>query len=101
MNLIYVKGNNVVGVNDKYIYLEEIFEYTPNSGRLANSRYISCTKPLSLSKSQSYKKFPKERRSLSRTLTLIYAPQHYLEENEYLPIKGVELLKYVKHRENH
>lgn len=96
MNLIYVKDNNVVGVSERYVYLEEIFEYTPNSCRLADSRYISCAKPLNLNKSQSYKRFPKEKRSLRRTLTLLYAPEHYLIEQEYIQIKGSELLKYAK-----
>lgn len=99
MKSIYEKDGNIVGVNDRYVYLEEIFEYTPNSWRLADSKYISCTKPLSLNKAQSYKRFPKEKRSLIRDLTLLYAPEQYLIDHEYTLVEGSELLKYTRHVE--
>lgn len=99
MKSIYEKDGNIVGVNDRYVYLEEIFEYTPNSWRLADSKYISCAKPLSLNKAQSYKRFPKEKRSLIRDLTLLYAPEQYLIDHEYTLVEGSELLKYTRHAE--
>lgn len=98
METLYQRNNALVGIASRYIYLEELFEKTPRMCRLANSRYVSLSKPLVRTRQdlkKDYKYDKKKKQSWYRTFTLCYAPENYLLREGYDPVTPEERLAYI------
>ena len=83
MNTYQLNGQ-LVGVSDRYIYLEEIFKHTPRSFQLVRSQYLSCKSPITKRpKKADYKYDKSTKTAIQRIFTLCYAPEHYLITHGY------------------
>lgn len=103
MEVIYQKNNELAGISDRYIYLEEVYEQFPRMSRLASSRYISLSKPLVRTRKdfkKDYQHDKKTKRTLLRHFILCYAPENYLLREGYEPLTAEERLQYINHEKN-
>ena len=77
----YLKDDEVVGVNDKFIYHIETYVTWKGGVALFDEKWYSTNKPLKFKKKDNVLK--RKKYKLFRIVTLDYAPQSYLEKNGY------------------
>ena len=77
----YLKNNEAVGVNDKFIYHIEIYIAWKNGIALYDEKWYSSKEPLKFKKKDNLLK--RKKYKWVRYITLTYAPQSYLERNGY------------------
>lgn len=79
--MIYEKDGQQVGINDKFIYLSEIYQLWGWGAALLDSKYYSSDKPIKMKKGQNTLK--KKGYSLCRFWELCFAPENYLINNGF------------------
>lgn len=80
----FKKGNNIVGVGDKFIYLVEVYDVFKNGVVLNMERHVSIDHPLNITKKLLATKTRKDQKEWQRRfITLEFAPETYLRRNGY------------------
>lgn len=74
---IYEKNSDKVRVSDKFIYCSSVYKLWSNGASLVDERYYSSSKPINLKKKQLKCK------DLFRFFELEYAPEEWLQQNNY------------------
>lgn len=84
----YEKDKNIVYVNDKFVYHDEIYLIWSWGASLLDEKYYSSSKPITLKKKDQ--KLKKKNSIIYRFLTLEFAPEEYLINNGYKIIDNYE-----------
>lgn len=81
--VLYEKANEIVQVNDKFIYEDSIYKVFGEGIALWDEKYYSVNKPLKLKKKDFINRKKKDKEYLVRFLTLEFAPEKWLINNGY------------------
>lgn len=81
--VLYEKNGEIVQANDKFIYEDSIYKVFKGGISLWEEKYYSTNKPLKLKKKDFTNRKKKDTEYLVRYLTLEFAPEKWLIENNY------------------
>lgn len=81
--VLYEKDGNIVQVNDTFIYEDSIYKVFEGGIALWEEKYYSVSKPLKLKKKDFINRKKKDKEYLVRFLTLEFAPEKWLINNNY------------------
>lgn len=81
--VLYEKVNEIVQVNDKFIYEDSIYKVFEGGIALWDEKYYSVNRPLKLKKKDFINRKKKDKEYLVRFLTLEFAPEKWLINNGY------------------
>lgn len=84
----YEKDQNIVYVNDKFVYRSELYLIWSWGASLLDEKHYSSNKPITLKKKDI--KLKKKNYSIYRFFTLEFAPEDYLINNGYKIIDDYE-----------
>lgn len=80
---IFKKGNEVVGVYDKFIYLMSVYKCAPRSSILLQERYLVCKNPIKITKELLSTKTKNSTEWKERAFDLCFGPEKYLRNHGY------------------
>lgn len=81
--VLYEKDGDIVQVNDTFIYEDSIYKVFESGIALWEEKYYSVKKPLKLKKKDLINRKKKDKEYLVRFLTLEFAPEKWLINNNY------------------
>lgn len=81
--VLYEKDGEIVQVSDTFIYEDAIYKVFKGGIALFDTKYYSVKKPLKLKKKDLINRKKKDVEYLVRFLTLEFAPENWLINNNY------------------
>jgi hypothetical protein len=81
--VLYEKDGEIIQVNDKFIYEDSIYKVFEHGISLQAEKYYSTDKPLKLKKKDYTNRKKGAKEYLVRYLTLEFAPEKWLINNNY------------------